>query len=154
MGAGTSATHMIFFIAAIVIAIGVVGVVTVNVQSLSSSTNIGSKALSNQLKTDITLINDPLIIPFDGTNYTFYVKNTGATELTPSSVNILLDGSMNTIDTWRILDRDGNTWESQAAVWKPGDVLEINLTQSLPAGDHYLKVACENGESDSMKFKI
>ncbi len=154
MGAGTSATHMIFFIAAIVIAIGVVGVVTVNVQSLSSSTNIGSKVLSNQIKTDITIINDPFIIPFDGTNYTFYVKNTGATELTPSLVNILLNGSMDTVDAWRILDRNDNTWEAQAPVWKPGDVLEINISASLPSGDHYLKVACENGESDSIRFKI
>ena len=78
MGAGTSATQMIFFITSVIIALGVVGALFLNVQSISTAATMGSKTFSQQLKTDITIINDPEKIPYaDTNNYTFYVKNTG-----------------------------------------------------------------------------
>src|SRR3972149_5513376 len=94
---GDGITQLIFFIAAIVIAVGVIGVVTVNVQSISASYGMNSKTLADQLKTDITIINDPGAIPKTqvGTQYRyhFYVKNTGKSTLDPTSVNLFINGS-------------------------------------------------------------
>jgi len=77
MGAGTSATEMVFFITSVIIALSVVGAIFMNVQSISNAATIGSKTLTEQLKTDITVINDPDFILYSSGNYTFYIKNTG-----------------------------------------------------------------------------
>jgi flagellar protein FlaG len=91
--AETAITHMIFFIAAVILAMGVVSVLSVNVQSISGATTAGSKIMSDQLRTDITIINDPNEIPYiNNENYTFYVKNTGRSELNIDYVNVILDG--------------------------------------------------------------
>src|SRR5450759_406442 len=95
MGAGASATQMVFFIASVIIALSVVGAIFMNVQSLSSAVIIGSKTLSEQLKTDITVINDPEIIPnSNGIYYTFYVKNTGVQELGTKYMTVIIDLSL------------------------------------------------------------
>ena len=43
--AETAITHMIFFIAAVVLAMGVVSVLSVNVQSISGATSASSKVI-------------------------------------------------------------------------------------------------------------
>lgn len=148
MGAGASATQMIFFITSVIIALGVVGALFLNVQSISSAATIGSKTLSEQLKTDITVINDPENIPYaDTNNYTFYVKNTGKEDLSTQYITVLIDGS---------LVPDGNlnkTILNGDAMWIPGDVLQINATVSLGAGSHNLRVITENGIEDSFEFR-
>lgn len=149
--ADTAITHMIFFIAAIIIALGVVTVLTVNVQSLTSSTSISSKIMAEQIRTDITVISDPEMIPYDNNtnHYTFYAKNTGKTELAPEYINVLLDGIFvppNDV-TLELTDQD--------VIWRPGDLLVINVsvTGPLNTGDHRIHVAAENGKSDTMSFK-
>lgn len=149
--ADTAITHMIFFIAAIIIALGVVAVLTVNVQSITSSTSVSSKVMAEQIRTDITVISDPEMIPYNSNtkHYTFYAKNTGKTELAPDYINVLLDGifvSPNDM-TLELTDQD--------VIWRPGDLLVINVsvTEPLDAGDHRIHVAVENGKSDTMSFK-
>ena len=94
MGAGTSATHIIFFIVSVVISLGVAGALFMNVQSISNAATMGSKTLSEQLKTDITVINDPDTIPSSGGVYTFYVKNTGKIALSTAYITLLIDGTV------------------------------------------------------------
>ena len=149
--AETAVTHMIFFIAAVVIAMGVIAVMSVNIQSVTGATSTGSKVLSEQLKTDITVITDPEMVPNNGNNYTFYAKNTGKSNLVPEYVDVLLDGSIVMPDDLNLAVLDGND-----LVWRPGDVLVINVTTSsgLGSGDHRLQVSVENGVSDSISFKI
>ena|SRR5659263_539170 len=123
MGAGASATQMVFFIASVMIALSVVGALFMNVQSLSSSVVIGSKTLSEQLKTDITVINDPEIIPNSSGIYTFYVKNTGIQEIGTNYITVIIDGII-------ISDNDLNKTilEEGGQTWLTGDVLQINAT--------------------------
>ncbi len=90
MGAGTSATHIIFFIVSVVISLGVAGALFMNVQSISNAATAGSKTLSEQLKTDITVINDPDSIPNSSGVYTFYVKNTGQVDLSAAHITVLI----------------------------------------------------------------
>ena len=148
MGAGASATQMIFFITSVIIALGVVGALFLNVQTVSTAATMGTKTFSQQLRTDITIINDPEIIPNpSGTIYTFYVKNTGKEDLSTQYITVLIDGS---------LVPDGNldkTILNGDAMWIPGDVLEINATASIGAGSHSLRVITENGVEDSFEFR-
>jgi flagellar protein FlaG len=147
--AETAITHMIFFIAAVVLAMGVVAVLSVNVQSISGATSASSKVISDQLRTDITVINDPDTVPYRNNEYyTFYAKNTGKSELNIDYVNLILDGILIPPEnlTTSVLDGD--------VMWRPGDVLNINVTTSqLSSGDHSVRVVTENGKSDSMRFK-
>jgi len=148
MGAGASATQMVFFIASVMIALSVVGALFMNVQSLSSAVIIGSKTLSEQLRTDITVINDPEIIPnSSGIYYTFYVKNTGVQELGTNYINVIIDGSI-------ISDNKINkTIIEGGQTWLTGDVLMINATVSLTAGSHNLRIITSNGIEDTFPFR-
>ncbi|MFH0903938.1 MAG: flagellar protein G [Methanobacteriota archaeon] len=147
---GESITHLIFFIGAIIIAVGVIGVVTTNVQSISTSYGMGSKTLADQLKTDITIINDPAIIPYISSNYCFFVKNTGKNTLDPTTVNMFVDGKfINLTNNWTIMDNPGSTQ------WYATYVLRLNYTttQFTAGTDHSVRVVAGNGVFDTMAFR-
>ncbi|MDO9517084.1 MAG: flagellar protein G [Methanosarcinaceae archaeon] len=146
--AETAITHMIFFIAAVILAMGVVSVLSTNVQSISGATLAGSKVMSDQLRTDITIINDPNEVPYiNNESYMFYVKNTGRSELNIDYVNVILDGILIQSNNQAVTILEGG------AVWRPGDVLGINVTiNQLSSGDHSVRVVSENGKSDAMNF--
>jgi flagellar protein FlaG len=149
MGAGTSATEMVFFIASIVIALNVVGAIFLNVQSVSNAVTIGSKTLTEQLWTDITVINDPDRILYSSPNYTFYVKNTGAQGLGTEYLNVIIDGTLISNDD---LDK---TIIGGDQTWLTGDVLKINVTVgALVPGSHDLRVITANGIEDTFSFRI
>lgn len=146
MGADTSATHMIFFIAAVIIALSVTGALFLNIQSLTSALTTSSKTLSSQLKTDIKIINDPEIIPNSGGSFTFYVKNIGKEDLYPGQINVIINGSLVTNINTDIIEGD--------TMWISGDVLRINAMVSLPSGSHNIRVITDNGIEDSFNFRI
>lgn len=150
--AETAITHMIFFIAAIILAMSVVALISSNVQAMLSSSGASSKLLSEQLRTDITIVNDPEIIPYNsGTKkYTFYAKNTGKTELVPEYVTVVVDGILIEPADVDVSLTDGDV------VWRPGEILTLDVTaipSPLESGDHRVLVAAENGKSGSMSFK-
>ena len=150
--AETAITHMIFFIAAIVLAMGAVTVISADVQSIVSSSSVSSKLLSEQMRTDITIINDPDIIYYNNVSnyYTFYAMNSGKTELAPEYITVLVDGLyIHPSDVDASL-QDGDV------TWRPGDILILNVStipNPLDSGDHKIAVAAENGKLDSMYFK-
>jgi flagellar protein FlaG len=118
-----------------------------NIQSISTAATIGSKTFSEQLRTDITVINDPEIVPNSSGIYTIYVKNTGKEDLSTQYITVIIDGN---------LVPDGNlnkTILNGDAVWIPGDVLKINATVSIDPGSHNLRVITENGIEDSFEFR-
>jgi len=148
---GESITHMIFFIGAIIIAVGVIGVVTTNVQSISASYGMNSKTLADQLKTDITIINDPAMIPNSSSNLSFFVKNTGQSTLDTSTVNMFVDGRFTMNLTCRVMEGGSQ--------WSPTYVLMLNYTYSsgknppISSGDHTVRVVAGNGVFDTMAFR-
>lgn len=148
MGADTSATHMIFFIVSVVISLGVVGALFMNVQSISNAATMGSKTLSEQLKTDITVINDPDMIPNPGgVVYTFYVKNTGKAALSTAYITVLIDGSVVPDDSLSKTILEGGT------MWQTGDVLQIDVTATIASGSHKIRVIADNGVEDEFEFR-
>jgi flagellar protein FlaG len=146
---GEGVTHLIFFIAAIFIAVGVIGVVTTNVRSITSSYGMNSKTLADQLKTDITIINDPAMIPYDSVNYSFFVKNTGTNTLDNSTVNMFVDGKFTMNLTTTIMD--GGSY------WYPTYVLRLNYSTNknptISSGDHTVRIVAGNGVFDTMAFR-
>ncbi len=149
MGADTSATHIIFFIVAVIIALSVAGGLFINIQSISTAATFGSRTLSEQLRTDITVINDPEMIPYNsfGSIYTFYIKNTGKEDLPTNGINIIMDGA---------LVADGNlnkTVIGGAVVWRTGDVLKVNATVTMNSGSHKIRVITDNGIDDEFEFR-
>jgi archaeal flagellar protein FlaG len=149
MGAGASATQMVFFITSVIIALSVVGAIFLNIQSISSAAIVGSKTFAEQLKTDITIINDPESIPYDSGNgiYTFYVKNTGKEELGIQYITVIIDGTI-------VIDSKLNkTILGGDTMWLSGDVLQINATTSLSASSHNLRVITANGIEDTFSFR-
>ena len=146
---GEGITQLIFFIGAIVIAVGVIGVVTTNVQSISVSYGLNSKTLADQLKTDITVINDPAMIPFSSNNYSFFVKNTGKSTLDPTTVNMFVDGKYTLNLTYTIMEGGSS--------WYPTYVLRLNYSTvknpPLSGTDHSVRVVAGNGVFDTMAFK-
>src|SRR4030066_1142748 len=115
MGAGASATQMVFFITSVIIALSVVGAMFLNIQSISSAAIVGSKTLAEQLKTDITIINDPEYIPYSSGNYSFYIKNTGKEGLGIQYISVIIDGTI-------VTDSNLNkTILGGAQMWLSGD---------------------------------
>ncbi len=144
--AGESIAQLIFFIGAIVIAVGVITAVTSNVQSITTSYSINSKTLADQLKTDITIINDPAAIPSAGGYYSFFVKNTGKTTIDNSSVNMFVDGNYTNVTDKMTIMEGGSTWY-------PTYVLRLNYSGTLASGDHTVRVVAGNGVFDTMPFR-
>lgn len=148
MGAGTSATEVIFFITSVIVALSVVGALYMNIESISSAVNVGSNTLTGQLKTDITIINDPELIPYTNGNYSFYVKNTGKEELGMQYITVIIDGAIINND---YLNK--TIISSSDPVMLSGDVLQINVFTSLQAGSHSIRVITENGIEDTFSFR-
>ncbi|MFZ3383174.1 MAG: flagellar protein G [Candidatus Methanoperedens sp.] len=150
MGAGASATQMVFFITSVIIALSVVGAMFLNIQSISSAAMVGSKTLTEQLRTDITIINDAESIPYSGGNYTFYVKNTGQEGLDIQYITVIIDG---TIVAENNLSK---TILASDTLWLSGDVLQIDAQvtiQGASGSSHNLRVITGNGIEDTFSFR-
>ncbi len=155
---GDSTVHLIFYIGAIMITVGIIGVVSGYVGSITASYGMNSRTLADQLRTEITIINDPQIIPYKqiGSNYiySFYVKNTGKITLYNASVDLLVDGkyvpnASSAPNVSTKIERGGN-------VWYPSYVLIVNYTTGTRFSnnyDHNVTVVAGNGVLDSMPFK-
>ncbi len=150
MGAEKSSTHLIFFIVAMIIAAGVSSVIYTNVNAISNASYISSNTLAQQLRTDITIINDPDNVPRSGNEYTFYVLNTGKSTLTTEYVSVLINGVYITDDIDKSIINGGST-----TTWRQEDILQIVINYPLmPNGDNYIKVITENGVYDTFEFTI
>jgi flagellar protein FlaG len=142
MGMSTSSTQLLFFIAAMVVASGLVGLFAEVVSSISDGVRIRGDDMYDTLMTDITVINDPRNIQNDP--LTIYVKNTGKVKLA-SDVDVLIDNQPYLNNTLSVLS--GTDWE-------PGSVLMVAIDVNLTAGEHTIKVVVSSGISDRFTFRI
>lgn len=145
MGFGVSASHMIFFIAALVIATAVVGTLHNSAGKLSGGIDSKSDALHDELITDLRIINDPAEV--SSSPLVVYVLNTGSKTLDPDSVILLINGAVHSATTTDVIDGD--------TMWRPGQVLQITADGSdLPGGDHRVRVVTDTGASDTLRFNV
>jgi flagellar protein FlaG len=148
--ASVSVSHMIIFIASIVVAASVVGVFTESVSDLSSAIDDQGVDVSNDVRTDIEFISDSgssNVYNSDGNeNITLHVKNTGSNALDEraAGLDVFVDGEYVTAFETELkngVDR-----------WRPGEVLELEIDKSLGSGDHRVKVIV-NGDEEVFEFR-
>jgi archaellum component FlaG (FlaF/FlaG flagellin family) len=144
MGADTTSTQLIFFIAATVVATAAAGILSGIVLDLSGKMEIRGKAFGDEIQSRIEIINDPRSV-VTSPDTLFYVKNTGRNGLDYLNATVILDGQVVTTT---------HTLLGGETTFGPGVVMQITYDPTLAAGDHTLRVVMENGVSDDFAFRI
>jgi flagellar protein FlaG len=148
--ASVSVSHLIIFIASIVVAASVVGVFTDSVNQLSNAIDEQGVDVSNDVRTDIEIISDSgssnVYNASGNDNITIYVKNTGSSTLDhrPRGFDLFVDGVYET--------NVESTLMNGADSWGPQDVVELEIDHELSAGDHRVKVIV-NGDEEVFEFR-
>ncbi|HIH00225.1 MAG TPA: hypothetical protein HA258_06525 [Thermoplasmata archaeon] len=132
MGFSLTGTHVIFFVAAVIVAGMVSGVfIAVTMNVTTSLSNRGDR-VAEQLNTDFDIINDPNIILLIGSYYNFYLKNIGGARLTTTNqtFQIFIDGELIGLSQYY--------FENTSIQIEGITTLYVNTT--LASGDHTLRV--------------
>lgn len=146
--ASVSTSHLILFIASLLIAASVAGTFTQGVQRLSSALGEKSVDVSIDVRTDVEIISDPGSgAVANNDEVTVLIKNTGSRDLEASSdqIEVLLDGKYQTGISMTVVD---------GSAWVVGNVVRVTipLEQQLDAGDHRLKIMV-NSDEEVLKFR-
>lgn len=144
--AGDSISSLILFIAAIVVATGVAGTMTVAVGDVSSSLDSNTDQVSESIATDLFIISDAgsdAVYDSNTDTLTILVKNTGTTTLDAdaNTFDVLVDGAY-------VVPSDVSRVGGGVS-WAPGDVVSIEVDTSLSSGEHRVMVVA-NQNRDSM----
>ncbi|MUW14780.1 flagellar protein G [Halorubrum sp. CBA1125] len=152
--ASVPVSHLILFVASLVIAAGVVGTVTTGVDRVSAAVEDAGLDATEQLRTDVTVISDAQAGVYDDGSgeVTLLVKNTGTQRLAPdgSGIDVVFDGAYvrpsNT--TGELVSAD------DGATWDRGDVLRLTIdTGTLATGDHRVYLTT-NGDEELFRFRV
>jgi len=152
--ASVSASHLIIFVASLVIAAGVVGTLTTGVERVSSSIDDGSLDVSQQIRMDMSVISDSGASYDAGTtDLEVYVRNTGSQSvpIEESAVDIVFNGDFLGADEFNIEDAN----DEDETVWRPGEVVVIELTEDGPViedGDNRFFITV-NGDEELFEFR-
>ena len=150
MGFSLTGTHVIFFVAAIIVAGTVSGVFIAITLNVSNSLSDRSDRIQDQLDTDFDIINDPNNIPESGdtTSYIFYLLNIGGKTLDTSNqtFHFLADGDIISLEDYNFSD----------ASIGPGEVTNVYiLKKHFPGvGDFILKTIGPMAVEDEFGFSI
>lgn len=150
--ASVSISHMVIFIASLVIAAGVVGTMTTGVDRVNEALEDNSIDASEQLRTDVTVISDAGGTVYDSGNDTIslLVKNTGTQPLPPDGTNldVIVNGQF--VDPANV---DATVLTGTGDTWNRNDVLRLEINgQGLSTGDHRVKLTI-NGEEAVFRFR-
>lgn len=152
--ASVSVSHMILFIASMIVAASVAGVLTDTVGQLSNAIDDQGLQISQDVRTDIEIISDSGSSGIYNSNgneiITLHVKNTGSETLPaePSSVNVFVDGQFETSVDVTLVTGDAN--------WSPSTVVRVDIDRSDDAltanSDHRVKMVV-NGDEEIFEFR-
>lgn len=147
MGFSLTGTHVVFFIASVIIASAVSGVFIAVIDDVMTSFSERGKRIEENLDTKFKIINDPDNIPTAGNNYLFYVKNIGSRKLatTNETFKIFIDGEIIITAFYNFAD---NSIQPDEVNILYVDNNEISL------GDHTLRVVGPQDIVDEFKFTI
>jgi len=147
MGFSLTGTHVVFFIAAIIIASAVSGVFIAVVNDVTTSFSERGQRVEIQLDTEFDIINDPENIPSADGFYNFYFKNIGRNKLTTSNstFNVFVDGEIVVTEYYNFSDLS----------IQPDDITTLNIdTNEILAGDHTLRIVGPQAVEDEFEFTI
>ena len=146
--ASVSASHLILFIASLVIAAGVAGTFTQGISRLSDGIDDQSLEVSEEVRTDIEVISDAGSPVYNNSTntVTLLVKNTGTADIPADSrfIEILVDGRYRTNVTITVVDGE---------MWQPNNVIRLEIGGAdLSPGDHRVKLIV-NGDEEVFRFR-
>jgi flagellar protein FlaG len=151
--ASVSVSHMILFIASMVIAASVAGVFTSSVDQLADAIDDQGLEVSDDVRTSIEIISDSgsdNIYNNSTDTVTVLVKNTGTNRLTPESgqIDVLMNGQFQAPEDVAVeLLGSGQRWSES-------EVIRVNVSNTtLQEGDHRVKVIV-NGDEDLFLFRL
>lgn len=144
MGADTTSTQLIFFIAATVVATATAGIFTSVVTDLTGKASIRARSFGDEIASQVKIINDPNAV-VTSPDTIFYVKNTGSTTLDWFNMTVLVDGTV--VTTTKAL-------MGSETSFRTGAVTQVTYDPTLAAGDHRVAVSMENGVHDELRFRI
>ena len=148
--ADSSTSSLILFIASMIVAVAVAGVLIQAVADVSQAVDTRGDDVSETIRTDFEIISDPEMGVYNSStgNVTLVVKNTGTESLAASAdvIDVLVNGRFQTNVTVQHVDGQD--------LWRPGDVVEITVdVGDLPSGDHRVKIVA-NGVQEVFEFRI
>jgi flagellar protein FlaG len=150
--ASVSSSHLILFIASLLIAASVAGTFTQGVQRLSSALGDRSVDVSGDVRTNVEVISDPgsgAVYNSSGNeNVTVLVKNTGSRDLEAASdqIEVLLNGKYQTGVSMSVVD---------GSAWRVGNVAEIEIdpSEALDSNTDYRVKIIINGDEEVLEFR-
>ena len=147
MGFSLTGTHVIFFIASVIIASVVSGVLVAVITDISNSLSDRGERVQEQLDTEFKIVNDPDYIPTSGSDYLFYIKNIGGNEIATSNetFQLFVDGDLVAIANYNFSDSS----------IQPDEVTTIYVDDSkISTGDQTLRVVGPQAIEDEFTFII
>lgn len=148
--ADVSAPTLILFIASLVIAAGVSGVLINTVTDISGALDDRGADVSKNIRTDVEVISDSESGVYNATEgeLTLYVKNTGTRTLpaTGQTFDVIVDAQYRTDVTVTVVDGDDD--------WGPHGVVKVVVGGlSLESGqDHRVKLVVD-GDEEAFRFR-
>lgn len=152
---GVSVSHLVLFIASLVVAAGVAGTLVTEVDRVSQSVSQQGDEVSEAIATDIEMISDTgsdAIYNSSGNeNVTVLVKNTGSQRLAADAraLDVLVDG-VYVPSTNITVERPDAPGER---TWDEGSVVRIEIDRALDSGDHRVTVRV-NGNEAVLQFRV
>ncbi|QZA87457.1 flagellin [Salinarchaeum sp. IM2453] len=158
---GVSVSHAIMFIASMVVAAGVAGVLVAGVGQVGDSIADRSADTSEQIETDFEIISDPNAeeelyeLNDDGDEVELLLKNIGSTELVADEqeISILVDG--------RLAENfDVEPTEGDEIIWETGSVAIITIDETidddlnLETGEDVSVHVTINGHEENIQFRV
>lgn len=146
MGFSLTGTHVIFFIASVIVAGTVSGVFIAVTMNVTTGLSEKGDRVKQQLDTDFAIINDPETIPKTGNYYIFYLKNIGGAKLATSNetFHAFIDGD---------IIAQTKYYFSTTSLSIDG-VTNLYINRTLALGDHTLRVVGPQAIEDEFIFTI
>ena len=153
--ASVSISHLVIFIASLLVAATVAGALVTGVDRISGSVTDRSLDTSQEVRTDLTIISDAgsdAVYNVSGGNgtVTVLVKNTGSLNLdaTADQVDVLVDGEYVPTGDLTVTSLEGEPLD-----WRTGSVVRIEIDRTLDAGDHRVQISA-NGDDEVLRFRV
>lgn len=152
--ANTSISHLIMFIASLIIASSVAFAMTGSVLDLRNDLGNQGDAVASDLAVDAEIVSDPgspkSIYNNSSKTVTLLVENTGqkTLPLSKDAIDVLIDGEFANVTNV------SEVGSSNTTKWEPGDVMRLQISRSLDSGRHRAKVIVGTGDTDTMAFYV
>ncbi len=147
--ASTAVSQLIFFIAGLVVASVVVGVMLSSTTNLADGIEGRSSSLADSLRSDVRIINDPVAMPYNATNQTLtlYVLNSGTISLpaTNATLRAFVNGTFAANTTVYIVG--GGSWGPQGIA-----IIEVHGLALTSGTDMLVTVVAAHGATDRLEF--